>query len=253
MVEFEWTHKKHKGIVYLDTDGIRIVTRKERLVPRIEDCKDISYLAHVDIMDGITNCITAIDLAEKYFAEPYADRQQQWIEYHNLKVGDKVKVLRTAESYGDSWGNSWTDEMNGVIGGVFPISKITSDIQLNIPGICWYGFPYFVLEPVAETVEEFPELRPFSGVVCKPGQLFIATKNHWIVPAYMILMYGSGGKFHQAKKNGEEQIFTETSRENLLIAPFGRNPKRFEGSSSSIREAEADFKEKWPRKKLYVS
>jgi hypothetical protein len=68
-----------------------------------------------------------------------------------IKVGDKVKVLRKAESYENGWSNTWFNgEMDKSIRGVGQVLNIDSyGILINISDENWY-FPFFVLEKVEE-------------------------------------------------------------------------------------------------------
>jgi hypothetical protein len=85
----------------------------------------------------------------------YAERQAKWIEFWDLKVGDKVKVVRKAKSYEDGWANSWcSDTMDEFVGCVKPIYVAASDsgIPLLRGQYASYRFPYFALEPVKQRV-----------------------------------------------------------------------------------------------------
>ena len=95
----------------------------------------------------------------RYFypaSEPtYAERQEEWIRKHNLKEGDKVKILRTAKDREDGWCNSWVQPMTDMVGGVFTCVMTSGDgIRLS----CGYEWPYFVLEVVKE-----PTYRPYNN------------------------------------------------------------------------------------------
>lgn len=82
----------------------------------------------------------------------YMERQAQWLKANGIKIGDKVKVTRIAESYEHGWVNEWDGlSMNPSINKVCEIVDIHDryGIRLHL-GVynCW--FPYFVLEKVEE-------------------------------------------------------------------------------------------------------
>ena len=84
----------------------------------------------------------------------YAERQAKWLEFHGLKVGDKVKVVRkfgAGEDGYDSRQWNFDDDKAKMQGGIFEIEDITAgNIQLHCPyDRCKWHFPYCVLEPVA--------------------------------------------------------------------------------------------------------
>jgi hypothetical protein len=101
----------------------------------------------------------------------YKQRQKEWIKKHNLKKGDKVKVLRRAENYEDGWGTYWSlngslSEQDKTIGKVYEIYAIMDNsIRLDVNGILLYYYPYFVLEPVIQTQKlkvQKPKYKPYT-------------------------------------------------------------------------------------------
>lgn len=89
----------------------------------------------------------------------YEERQEEWIAANNIKLGDKVRILRKAEDGEEGWGNVWggsnADKTVGKIGIIHSISlrEIRVDTDTN-----WFWYPYFVLEKV----EDEPEYAPFD-------------------------------------------------------------------------------------------
>lgn len=83
----------------------------------------------------------------------YEKRQAEWVKKHDVKVGDRVRLLRAASNdEEDEWPNFWPHTADGWIGNILRVRSIGS---LNI--LCynpdaddWFGFPYFVLEKVME-------------------------------------------------------------------------------------------------------
>lgn len=85
----------------------------------------------------------------------YAERQAEWVKKHNLKVGDKVVVLRTAECREDGWCNDWVGSMNHMVGNSYTYNgAYDTGISLS----CGFVWPYFVLEVVKE-----PTYRPYNN------------------------------------------------------------------------------------------
>ena len=87
----------------------------------------------------------------------YEERQAEWVKANNIKVGDKVKVIRKCETEENGWGWTWNIHvMDSAVDKVFKIvnSHYQKGILLRI-GIddCW--FPYFVLEKVEEPEKKY--------------------------------------------------------------------------------------------------
>jgi hypothetical protein len=68
-----------------------------------------------------------------------------------LKVGDKVKVIRTAEDFEQGWKNSWTGPMYRRVGQTCTITG--DDAEYGFTMDSGFGYPYFVLEKVEEPAE----------------------------------------------------------------------------------------------------
>lgn len=69
-----------------------------------------------------------------------------------LKVGDKVKVTRIADSYEKGWVNGWTPSMDEYVGEIF---EIHDDDRMNGFGLdnhssIVFQFPFFILEKIDE-------------------------------------------------------------------------------------------------------
>ena len=80
----------------------------------------------------------------------YAELQEE----SGLKVGDWVKVIRTAKDFENDWVTAWCKSMNDYVGKIFQIHDIChKGILFKEDG---YKFPYFVLEKTEkpETKEE---------------------------------------------------------------------------------------------------
>lgn len=90
----------------------------------------------------------------------YAERQAKWVADNDIKKGDKVRVIRKADHNEDGWGSLWNPEMDeavGKVGRVCSISRIFREcgIEVNVPDVGPYLYPYFVLEKVEQKYVPF--------------------------------------------------------------------------------------------------
>lgn len=77
----------------------------------------------------------------------YQALQDKWVELNEIKVGSKVKVIRTATDFENGWDLVWMGSMSSQVGKVVTIDEIkTNSNGLHLDVGCSY--PYFVLEPV---------------------------------------------------------------------------------------------------------
>jgi hypothetical protein len=87
----------------------------------------------------------------------YLAKQEYWLITNNIKVGDKVKVLRAAKSHENGWSCSWVIYMDEYIGKELEVVAINSasnaGIVLGKEPDPPFIYPYFVLEPVKEKVK----------------------------------------------------------------------------------------------------
>lgn len=98
---------------------------------------------------------------------PYEERQAEWIKENDIKVGDKVKILRGFEPYERGVGTRMDSDhyMDNLIGTISEVSNIEPNrisVWSNEHGQAW-SWPYFVLEKVEDkpTYTE-PEYIPFD-------------------------------------------------------------------------------------------
>lgn len=98
----------------------------------------------------------------------YAERQAKWIADNDVKRGDKVRIVREADSHEDGWDNFWTLGMDETVGKVGTVSDILSrsrgcGIEVDVPDVGPSFYPYFVLEKVELRYVPFdlrnPEVR----------------------------------------------------------------------------------------------
>lgn len=92
---------------------------------------------------------------------PYKDRLKLWLKEHDLKVGDKVRIVRKAESHENGWHNSWASKMSEAVGAIGTLRDVGIDslgLSVYCDKIGTWSYPYFVLEPVKEA-DEAPQQR----------------------------------------------------------------------------------------------
>ena len=88
----------------------------------------------------------------------YVEAQNKFIEATNLKVGDKVKVLRKAKDNELGWNNRWVDDMKNWVGEINEVINFNATSGIRVYSSerkdSW-NFPFFVLEKVEEPEYEF--------------------------------------------------------------------------------------------------
>lgn len=90
----------------------------------------------------------------------YAKRQTKWIADNDVKKGDKVRIVRKANSCEDGWGCHWNPDMNEAVGKVGAVNHISSNlrecgIEVYVPAVGVFFYPYFVLKKVEERYVPF--------------------------------------------------------------------------------------------------
>ena len=101
-----------------------------------------------------THTLTSVIVRKKQ--PSYQERQDAWVKEHGIKVGSKVRVLRTAKDREDGWKDSWLSDMNKAVGEVLVCRAVRIDgYGLSLSG--GLNYPYFVLDPVKE-----PEYVPYT-------------------------------------------------------------------------------------------
>lgn len=90
-------------------------------------------------------------------AEAYITAQRAFIAEHNLTVGDRVKILKKADSHVMGWGVGWGSSMDETVGMTGTIREIhigtyeSAGINIAIDGTDW-NYPWFVLEVLPKQV-----------------------------------------------------------------------------------------------------
>lgn len=109
-------------------------------------------------------------------ADLYEQTQEQWIEENNVRVGDKVKILRTFEHHEMGVQNSCTREMHKLVGTTSRICAINGRRGITLEnGFQW---PWFVLEKVESAQRAFPIERIVGHEIeVREGGLKIGCQN----------------------------------------------------------------------------
>lgn len=84
----------------------------------------------------------------------YTEKQKQWIKKHNIKVGDKVRIIRKTDPQENGWEISWESAMNNTIKKIGIITKISNrGIKISVENAIEWWYPYHVLEKVEDKNE----------------------------------------------------------------------------------------------------
>lgn len=84
----------------------------------------------------------------------YTEKQKQWIKNHNIKVGDKVRIIRKADPQENGWEIPWESAMNNTIKKIGIITKISNrGIKISIENTIGWWYPYHVLEKIEDKNE----------------------------------------------------------------------------------------------------
>lgn len=103
----------------------------------------------------------------------YEEKQKRWVKRHDIKVGDKVRITRKADSHENGWENNWSFNMNNAIGKIGTIIIIHNrdtenyGILVSIDNFTDYWYPYHILEKVNNVSE--PEFKFGTKVRAKLG------------------------------------------------------------------------------------
>ena len=77
------------------------------------------------------------------------------MEYHDCKIGMKVKIVRPWPNYSNGWNNAWTREMGIIMeyDGIYTIESITRS-GIGLEGDLRFAWPWQSLAPV-EGIDRF--------------------------------------------------------------------------------------------------
>lgn len=110
-----------------------------------------------------------VESKEKEMKKSYVDRQAEWVKKNDIKIGDKVRLIRKAESGEDGWPNVWPGKVDEWAGKILKVKEISGgNISCyNFEENDWFNFPYFVLEKVIERKDK--EWTVSYGLKVKTG------------------------------------------------------------------------------------
>ena len=89
--------------------------------------------------------------------QSYEERQAEWVKENDIKLGDKVRILRKFNDFenGCDVGMNKDGKMDSLVGTVGKVSAIDDEsIEVDSEGDCWF-WPYFVLEKVEDEYVPF--------------------------------------------------------------------------------------------------
>ena len=72
----------------------------------------------------------------------------KWMKEDPLKVGDKVRITRSAKSHSEGWDNTWISNMNKYIGTETVVTNIYGGSGISLLNCEGYRFPSSVLERI---------------------------------------------------------------------------------------------------------
>jgi hypothetical protein len=100
----------------------------------------------------------------------YVAAQKAWLAMTELNEGDKVRVMRAAETKELGWQDVWTSSMAAAVGKEYVVTRIYGrrGLQLNYNNGTF--FPFFVLDPVRK--------HPESSLVGKEVSVTIDGKTY---------------------------------------------------------------------------
>lgn len=84
----------------------------------------------------------------------YKEKQKQWIKENNVKVGDKVKIIKKSFDGDNGWHVCWVTTMDTAVNKTGIIIDIEEDaIGINVEDIGVFYYPYHILEKVKDKFE----------------------------------------------------------------------------------------------------
>lgn len=84
----------------------------------------------------------------------YKEKQEQWIRENNIKIGDRVKIIKKSFNGNNGWNVYWAMFMNSAINKTGIITNIDNEgIEIDVTNIGVWWFPYHVLKKVEDKIE----------------------------------------------------------------------------------------------------
>lgn len=170
-----------------------------------------------ELLNAIDDMISNLKDARKYeVKEPEETAEEEYIRLQGecgLKVGDTVKVTRTAKDHEEGWANSWINEKMS-IGDVGKITMIgchaDNEFSNDAVGIEINGdwqYPYFVLEKIEKTYHVGQHLLHSGGTEYLLARVESKTIN--------LFSLSSGGKWSTPIIVSNDQEITEEEMKEL--------------------------------------
>lgn len=135
---------------------------------------------------------------EKEMKKSYEERQDEWIKKNDLKIGDKVRIIRKAESGEDGWLAVWAAEMDAVVGKVGVVKSFLGNagILVEFDKRFSWSLPYFVLEKVVEHKDK--EWKVSYGLKVKTGDPVLVRDDedeNWRYALFSDVIIGDRGGY----------------------------------------------------------
>lgn len=139
----------------------------------------------------------------------YEERQAEWVKKHDVKVGDRVRLIRAASNREDTWPNVWPNKANEWVGKILKVMMISENglACYNPDEDDWFNFPYFVLEKVVEHKDK--EWEVSYGLKVKTGDPVLMRDNELRQWSYSVFSH---------KRSGEDVLYPYCSAG--IIAAF---------------------------------
>lgn len=167
----------------------------------------------------------------------YGERQAEWVKNHDVKVGDRVRLIRAASNEEDTWPNVWPDKANEWVGKILKVREI-SEVGIacyNPDADDWFGFPYFVLEKIMECKDK--EWTVSYGLKVKTGDPVLmrddVTSTWW----YSIFS-------HKLSGEGDPFPYCSAGTISMLCIPYKGN-EHLVGTTDDYRAPEKPTKHKF--------
>jgi len=109
--------------------------------------------------------------------ELYQGWQKEWVAFHNVEIGDEVKVIANTVDYHLGWDNIWC--MDDQIGKKLTIIKIPDDsISLNNKVFGRFNYPFFCLEYIGKPEKKVEITIEMNGEKVDPKTFSKETWNN---------------------------------------------------------------------------
>jgi len=132
--------------------------RDRKLITVLPSRFHARFLAECQVVTGNTN-----PWRHARIRKSYAERQAEWIERNDIKVGSRVRVTRAATTGEDGWGNVECPPIKEKVGSTCTVASFGGCGGIQLQKSVY--FPYFVLEPVTEPEYRKPTINDIGNVI----------------------------------------------------------------------------------------